>query len=393
MPETRAATPPAIEELIDSLLWEGYALYPYTPGATKNATPTPFGILYPPTYAAGLASTFDHLEMRCVAEAPPGASVRAEVRFLVAAGHGHRASDRRLELAAAGIETLGSPWQSTETIRTSSADRRLTVALELGASPLEPGRYELALRVENRTACRDGLDRAAALACSLISTHPVLRIEGGRFVSPLERPCRSVNTFPVLASDEDEVLLGAAIVLPEHPMIAPESRGGLFDSTEIEEALLLHVKTLSDGEREEIEREDPRVQEMIERAAAATPEDVLALHGRVTLSDPHERGSFTPVPPREPPGLPDPTAGEAQAEVDGVRFRRGGKLRLRPGEHADLHARMLDGRVATLERILVDYDGRTHLGVTIDGDPGQQLLRETGRLLFFFPAEVEVIET
>jgi len=33
-----------LDELIDALLYEGYALYPYTPGATKNATPTPFGI-------------------------------------------------------------------------------------------------------------------------------------------------------------------------------------------------------------------------------------------------------------------------------------------------------------------------------------------------------------
>jgi hypothetical protein len=40
------------EELVDSLLYEGYALYPYTPAATKNATPTPFGIVYPPAYAA-----------------------------------------------------------------------------------------------------------------------------------------------------------------------------------------------------------------------------------------------------------------------------------------------------------------------------------------------------
>jgi hypothetical protein len=34
-----------LERLVDSLLFEGYALYPYTPGATKNATPTPFGIV------------------------------------------------------------------------------------------------------------------------------------------------------------------------------------------------------------------------------------------------------------------------------------------------------------------------------------------------------------
>ena len=70
---------------------------------------------------------------------------------------------------------------------------------------------------------------------------------GGRFVSPLEAPCDNVNTWPVLASPDDDVMLGAAIVLPDHPQLAPESRGNLFDNTEIEEALLLHVHALSDA--------------------------------------------------------------------------------------------------------------------------------------------------
>jgi hypothetical protein len=54
---------------------------------------------------------------------------------------------------------------------------------------------------------------------------------------------------------------------------------------------------------------------------------------------------------------------------------------------------MLEGRIATIERIFTDYEGRTHLGVTIDDDPGQQLMRDTGRYLFFYPGEVEVLET
>ena len=99
----------------------------------------------------------------------------------------------------------------------------------------------------------------------------------------------SENTFPVLATDADDVLLGATIVLPEHPQIAPESRGDLFDGTEIEEALLLHVLALSDDERALIERDDPAVRAMIERAAAATPAEILALHGRMTLSDPQRQ--------------------------------------------------------------------------------------------------------
>ena len=79
----------SVDELIDSLLYEGYALYPYTPGATKNATPTPFGIAYPPAYAATLDSTHDHLELQCMVEGD--GEITAEVRFLLPSGERHQA--------------------------------------------------------------------------------------------------------------------------------------------------------------------------------------------------------------------------------------------------------------------------------------------------------------
>ena len=372
-----------LEELLESLLWEGYALYPYTPGAAKNATPTPFGIVYPPVYAAALASTFDHLELRCVVRAPADAVLSAEVRFLAASGERHQAAAHRVELPGAMAGALaGRPARKEVSVG------GLTLGMALETRPqLDENEYEVALRVDNLTLVSSGLDRAGALRRSLISTHPVLRVTGGRFVSPLERPCDSVNTFPVLANDADDVVLGAAIVLPEHPRLAPESLGGLFDSTEIEEALLLHVRTLSDSEREEIERQDPAVREMIARAASATPDDIVALHGRVELRDP-----MTNEPPTEPPGLVDPRAGDAVLDVDGRTFRRGGKVVIRPGADADIQARMLDGRTATIERIFTDYDGKAHLGLTIDDDPGQELMRDTGRYLYFFAPELEVVE-
>jgi hypothetical protein len=411
----------ALEELLDSLLYEGYALYPYTPSATKNATPTPFGILYPPTYAAASTSTFHQLELRCALRAPPTAQLSAEVRFLAAGGKRHEATPHRVQLAATTVRALAGPsprgaWPAEREAEVpDGSGGRLRMALSLDARQRGAGDYEVALRVENRTPCAPGLDRAGALRHSLLSTHPLLHVRGGRFRSPLGHPCESVNTFPVLASDADDVVLGAAIVLPDHPRIAPESRGGLYDSTEIEEALLLHVQALSDGERAEIERhDDPAVRAMVARAAAATPADILALHGRMTLRDPgggavrlrdpghgavplHNPGGgaarspVTTAPPQEPPDLADPRAGEQEVEVEGVRFRRGAKVVIRPGPDADLHARMLAGRTATIERILIDYDGKPHLGLTIDDDPGQELLRDSGRFLFFFAPEVEVI--
>ena len=363
------------EELVTSLLWEGYALYPYTPGATKNATPTPFGIVYPPAYAAECSGAFDHARLECVADPGRDATLTATLRYLAPSGERHEAAERRVDL---GPIALG------ERMSTQFDGGRLTLRSE----SRRDGSVFVRCCVHNTCEAPAGLDRAGALARSLVSTQIVVRISAGVFRSPLDDALRSVNTYPVLASEADDAILGTSYVLPDHPQIAPESRGGLFDSTEIEEALLLHVQVLSDEERAEIESADPAVREMIERAVAATPEDIVALHGRVEIRDP-----VTEEPPSEPPGLPDPAAGQPEAIVDGVRFARGLKVVIRPGPDADVHARMLDGAVATIERILTDYDGRTHLGVTIDSDPGQELMRETGRLLYFFAPEVEVIDT
>jgi hypothetical protein len=348
-----------VNELVETLLYEGYALYPYTPGATKNATPTPFGIVYPPAYAETLPSAYDHLELRCVVEG--GGEVSAEVRFLAPSGERHQAEPHLIE--GSGDVRAGG----------------LSVRTELTVTPMDEGRRLVAYRVENRTDAPAGLDRAAAIERSLISTHPTVRVERGRFISQLDAPCDSVNTWPVLAARDDDVMIGAAIILPDHPQIAPESRGNLFDNTEIEEALVLHVQVLSDSERADIARQDPAVKEMIDRASEVTNEELLKLHGRMTLE-----------PPKPSAAVRDPTRGLPEVEVDGVVFRRGGQVVVRPGIEADLHARMLEGQTVTVERIYRDYDGRVHLGVSVD-QPGQEILRETGRFLWFFPPEVEVV--
>jgi hypothetical protein len=338
-----------LDELVTSLLYEGYALYPYTPEATKNATPTPFGIVYPPSYAEGPA--FDHLRLECrLADRGP---VRAEVRFLQSTGQRHQAVERRLALVGPGEQPF--------TFGDLRGRARLRVDGDL-----------VRVCVHNLTDVPAGQGRSAALEASLLSTHVIVRVEGGRFRSPLEGGCQSVNTYPVLATDADDAVLGATIVLPDHPRLAPASRGDLFDGTEIEEALLLHVHALSEGERDEIAAGDRVVAEMVARAAAAAPEGVFGLHSMLE------------------PSAGDEVRGESETVVDGVTVRLGAKLVLRPHGQADAQDFLLEGRTATLERIYVDYDDAVHLAVTVDSDPMQQVLRESGRFLFFRPDEVEV---
>ncbi len=175
--------------------------------------------------------------------------LRAEVHLLAPTGERHHAQPHRLTLPGAMVGALAHvPAEKLTSVRGAEM-APLEVALSLSAREIARHEYEIVFRVQNLTVASSGLDRAGALARSLISTHPVLTVAGGRFVSPLEQFCGSVNTFPVLAANDDSAVVGAAIMLPDHPQIAPESQGGLFDSTEIEEALLLHLQVLSDAER------------------------------------------------------------------------------------------------------------------------------------------------
>jgi len=374
----------SVEQLVDSLLYEGYALYPYTPGATKNATLTPHGIVYPPAYAVANPAAESVLRVEVVLEHGPAATLAGQVRFLQACGERHQGVERALELPATPIAALEAEPRRLEFAFAAEAELRGRAAMR--AERLAAGLARVKLCVHNLTelAGKDA-GRPEALRASLLSTHVVLRAGDGRFVSPLDRDgphgaavagCENVNTWPVLAAAADDVVLGAAMYLPDHPQIAPESLGGLFDNTEIEEALLLHVQTLSDEERAEIAGQDPAVREMIARAEGATPAQLLSLHGRLEAGEP-EQGH--------------PQAGEPKATVGGRTIRRGARVTLRPRRRAgDTYDVILAGKPATVERIYVDYEDGVHLGVTVDDDPGQELMRESGRYLFFGPEEVEV---
>ena len=197
-----------VEELVGSLLYEGYALYPYTPGSAKNATPTPFGIVYPPPYAEIQPAAFALARLECVLEGGPGAELSGTVRFLQAAGDGHGAVERRIELGPVALAELSRGTGIGEEFSFEPEDgegHTLSGRVRMRAEPLGPELARVRLCVHNSTALDDaaGASRAEALRHSLLSVHPLLEVERGRFVSPLERDgqlgdavsgCEPVNT-------------------------------------------------------------------------------------------------------------------------------------------------------------------------------------------------------
>ena len=103
---------------------------------------------------------------------------------------------------------------------------------------------------------------------SLIGTHLVAEINGGDFVSLLEPPasadgavarCRHHRCFPVLAGPPGDhaLMLVSPIILYDHPEIAEQSEGALYDSTEIDEILTLRIMTMTDEEKAAARATDP----------------------------------------------------------------------------------------------------------------------------------------
>ena len=78
-------------------------------------------------------------------------------------------------------------------------------------------------------------------------------------------------------------------------------------------------------------------------------------------------------------------------ELQGVTLRRGDRVRLRPRAGGDVFDLALAGRVAIIESFQQDYEGKLHVCVVVDDDPGKDvgMMRQPGHRFFFAPEEVE----
>jgi hydrogenase maturation protease len=78
-------------------------------------------------------------------------------------------------------------------------------------------------------------------------------------------------------------------------------------------------------------------------------------------------------------------------EIQGQQVRRGDRVRLRPRPGGDIFDLALRGKVALVESIEQDYEGKLHVCVVVDEDPGKDigLMRQPGHRFFFSPSEVE----
>jgi hypothetical protein len=200
------------------------------------------------------------------------------------------------ELLAGRSALLELPaGEDIEELGPGAALRRSWQALsgELRVRAVPAGRelLKLSVHLRNRSAWA-GTERPQALARAFLSAHIVARAHEAEFISLIDPPpelapaaasCHSDGLWPVLVGEPGrrDTLLGAPIILGDHPSVAPESPGDLFDGGEIDALLIHSLQGLTEAEREEIRATDPRVRELLDRSLGLPAERMRSLYGAV----------------------------------------------------------------------------------------------------------------
>jgi hypothetical protein len=442
----------------DAVLYEGYLLYPYRASAGKNQCRWQFGVLGPPGAAEagageepGLASEllFTHagdaeltVRLRCLqlqsrqvqrvdaAEGfVPVPELRVEGRQWLSWDEAveHEVLVTTTTLTAEGgggtyaVDVAGG--EDVAELRSGAGElvgrlvrRRwpLVASVHVAWAPVAgvEGVSRLEVGVENTGRPADPGDRVEATRRSFLGAHLLLSCTGGAFVSLTDPPpvlaaaaagCHQQRCWPVLAgpAGQDDVLLVSPIILEDHPTLAAQSPGSLFDSTEIDEILTLRILTMTEQEKAEARATDARAGEIIDRSERLSAQEMAGLHG--AMYAPSDAGSPGPVPAQGhgSAGVPwwDP---ESDAAVDpatdavvvaGTRVSRGSLVVLRPGRRADAQDLFLAGQTARVTGVHTDVDGATHVGVVLVDDPAADLHEWYGRYLYFGPDELEPLGT
>ncbi len=134
--------------------------------------------------------------------------------------------------------------------------------------------------------------------------------------------------------------------------------------------------TMTDQEKRQAAGIDDRAAKLLERTESLVREQLMGLHG--TMRPSHASESQTHNKP-------------TTVCIDGITLQAGDHVRLDPKGNADAFDVVLRGLRATIVSIEQDFEGRLHLAVTIDDDPGADFggRGQPGHRFFFSPDDVQ----
>jgi hypothetical protein len=354
---------PQFLRLADAVLHEGLWLFPYRPSALKNRMRWLFGLVAP----AGYERERNALSAQVLLRGSPEVTARA--RFLLPS----REEQGIFEVPPGSFELADIPG-----------------SFEIVSEKLEADLWRVSLTLRNLSSWQ-GEERAAALHHSLASAQVLLSTEQGRFLScqPPTHPCEQQGWWPVLFDDQS--MLISPILLNDYPRVAAESAADSYDATEIEQLLSLSVRALSDSEKAEVRQLAP-TRAILDRAESLEAEQFLECHGTFrelgAVDIKQDFGAVATFGPSKQMAQNGETATNCQQLLT-----PGMRVRLRPQPGRDILDLALDGQLARIQSLEVDFEGRNYVAVTLDEDPGRDLGEQgwPGHRFYLDPEEVERI--
>jgi hypothetical protein len=274
-----------------------------------------FGCIYPRDYCKrqSPAESF-RMQTQCLLEAERNPRFEVQVRFLQfvdrPGASGQEAVERKIEFGPIQIKELQQQPQHIDfTFSTNDASEppagavnqdlpapanaALQGVLTCSIVVLADRLFSVTVAIENHSPCGQlPLASEAAQSFAFVSTHTILQISDGKFVSAIDPPQswrefaaqqQNCGTWPVLVGQEPDrnTVLCSPIILYDYPQVAAESPGDLFDATEIDEILSLRVMTLSDDEKQQIRNSDRRAEAILERTENLPDDQFRKLHGAI----------------------------------------------------------------------------------------------------------------
>lgn len=292
--------------------------------------------------------------------------------------------------------------------------------VRLGAETIEDSVHRITVVIENHSAMDTEVigNREQASLYSFASTHTVLAAQGGAFVSLMDPPetlaeaagaCDNQGAYPVLVGEpgSSDLLLSSPIILYDHPEVAPQSPGDLFDATEIDELLNLEILALTDEEKADMAATDPQAAALLARAQGLSKDDFMRMHGVLRKDGIRDSGLGTRdvdsgLGDRESGlgGADNPLEPEARGPQlayysnGASALKVGDRVRLCPRPGGDVMDLVLKDKIAVIEAIERDFEDQVHVAVVVEDDPGRHLgmQRMPGHRFFFSPGEIEPIE-
>ena len=440
-----------VDKIADAILYEGYVLYPYRASSRKNRSRFTFGRVYPKSYSITQTESEPFVtQTECLLRrGRDEAVVDLRLRFLqpiirevglftqpLNGLHGvpenesfrivpevhldgrlyqswQEAAEREIHLTRASLASLRDRVESIpfwfpasneiEPIRDRAGlirafIRRRCAQIEgvgtASAERIDDWVYKVTVTIANLTHVEevDLTGEGAILLKTFASTHAILSVSNGEFISLLDPPpaysssgadCKNIGTWPVLVGEKTnggaDTMLSSPIILYDFPTIAPESPGELFDGTEIDEILTLRVLTMTDEEKSEMNQLDDKTRRILERTESLSKEELLGMHGEMRRTGPFEHVSF------------DANTRPKSVTIEGTELQVGDAVIIRPKGRADVMDIALEGKIAVIESIEQDAEDRIYLALVLDEDPGRDLglARQPGHRFFYGINEVE----